>query len=565
MILSNIWSQGQLFAFSALDGKSTFSNDFVGTLCADKLAIRFFSAKKRELIFSGFEKNISGFAAVLSDYIEINCTDGSSAKIIYAKANLVLVSTAGKGDIYVTVEGKHENRYVNGVEIHDTFDGQYTGIKQIGNTYCFAFAKSIEDLIRLIECGEKLDIDTEAEKKKTIYKSFSLNENNPYVRLYSKCLSTMKTQLYSKEGMFNGIWSTPDRLPHKYFWLWDSVFHGIGHSNYDTKIGEELILRIFDTQSNDGLIPHMSALAWKSSITQPPIIAWGANIVYKRSKNIDFLRKVYDGNKKFLNWCRNNRRDTDEELYTWNTGEDANCRCDESGMDNSPRFDKHTRLQAIDFSCFMANDVRNMALIARELGLAGEAEEYNTWFTQIKEAINRKLWCEEDGFYYDYDLILGKLHKVSSVASFLPIFAGVCDNAKAEKLVKHLLDPQEFYTEFPIPSISKKDATFGSDMWRGPVWINYNYMISKGLAEYGFNKLSDEIVDKTISFLNYWYLRKGTMFEFYDSENLKAPCELNRKGSPFEPYNFEHRMQSIRDYGWSNTLLFDLLHNKYFN
>ena len=101
-------------------------------------------------------------------------------------------------------------------------------------------------------------------------------------------------------------------------------------------------------------------------------------------------------------------------------------------------------------------------------------------------------------------------------------------------------------------------------MWRGPVWVNYNYMISKGLTEYGYNQLSNEIEDKTIAFLNYWYLKKGTLFEFYDSENLKAPNELNRKGWPFEPYNFEYRTQSIRDYGWSNTLLFDLLHNKYF-
>ena len=500
----------------------------------------------------------------MSDYIEINCTDGSSAKIIYAKANLVLVSTAGKGDIYVTVEGKHKNICIDGIEIQDTFDGQYTGLKKNGNNYYFAFAKSVEELVKLIESAEKLDIDAESDKKKILYKKYSLDDSNPYAPLYSKCLSTMKTQLYSKEGKFKGIWSTPDRLPHKYFWLWDSVFHGIGHSNYDAKIGEELILRIFDTQSSDGFIPHMSTLEWGSSITQPPIIAWGANIVYGRSKNIDFLRKVYDGNKKFLNWCRNNRRDTDEELYTWYTGEDVNCRCDESGMDNSPRFDKHTRLQAIDYSCFIANDVRNMALIAKELGIADEAEEYNAWFAEIKQEINRKLWCEEDGFYYDKDLVLGKLHKVSSVASFLPIFAGVCDNERAEKLVKHLLDPEEFYTEFPIPSISKKDPTFGSDMWRGPVWINYNYMIAKGLAEYGFDKLSDEIVNKTIYFLNYWYLKKGTMFEFYDSENLKVPCELNRKGSPFEPYNFEHRMQSIRDYGWSNTLLFDWLHNKNF-
>ena len=129
----------------------------------------------------------------------------------------------------------------------------------------------------------------------------------------------MKTQLYSGEGKFKGLWSTPDRLPHKYFWLWDSVFHAIGHSNYNVGIGEELILRIFDTQTEDGFIPHMSTPNWNSSITQPPIIAWGANVVYNRGKNIDFLRKVYDGNKKFLNWCRNNRRDTEEELYNWYT------------------------------------------------------------------------------------------------------------------------------------------------------------------------------------------------------------------------------------------------------
>ena len=89
-------------------------------------------------------------------------------------------------------------------------------------------------------------------------------------------------------------------------------------------------------------------------------------------------------------------------------------------------------------------------------------------------------------------------------------------------------------------------------------------MILEGLSEYGYNQLSNEIAEKTIDFSNYWYLKKGTLFEFYDSENLKAPHELNRKGLPFEPYNFEHRMQSIRDYGWSNTLLFDLLHNKYY-
>ena len=65
--------------------------------------------------------------------------------------------------------------------------------------------------------------------------------------------------------------------------------------------------------------------------------------------------------------------------------------------------------------------------------------------------------------------------------------------------------------------------------------------------------------EKTLRMLHQWYIRKGTIFEFYDSEDQRAPNELNRKGPCFEPYNFGVRCQSIRDYGWSNTLLLDLL------
>ncbi len=564
MVLSKIWSQGQLFAFSALDGVSNCSNDFVGILSADRIGIRFFSKTKRELFLAPKCKCDYTYEAVLSDLIDISVENKKSIKIIYADTHLIIGKT---NDIFlpiVTVEGSNNTYKISDIEIQDSLDGDFTGIKFCNSTFCFAYGNSEKEVIDLINKGFTLNIEAEYEKKIKLYNKYSLSETNKYAALYSKCLSTMKTQLYSPEGKFGYIWSTPDRLPHKACWLWDSVFHAIGHSNYNKTVAEELILSIFDFQSEDGFISHMSTLKWQSAITQPPVIAWGANIVYSRTKNLAFLRKVYNCNKKFLNWCKDNRRDTTEELYTWFTGDDVNCRCDESGMDNSPRFDKHTRLQAIDYSCFMANDVRNMAIIATELELYDEAKMYNNWFEEIKYCINNKLWDSEDEFYYDFDLNDNSLHKISSVASFLPLFAGVCDNEKAKALHSHLLNKDEYYTEFPIPSISKKDATFGSDMWRGPVWINYNYMIAKGLTEYGFSELAEEIIEKTIKYMNEWYLKKGTLFEFYDSENKNAPCELNRKGKPIEPYNFEVKMQTIREYGWSNTLLFDILHNKYF-
>ena len=369
----------------------------------------------------------------------------------------------------------------------------------------------------------------------------------------------MKSQLYSAEGNIKRIWSTPDRLPHRNMWLWDSVFHAIGHRHLDTDVAESLILALFDVQQNDGFIPHMAKPYEISSVTQPPVIAWGAYLVYKKSGNKAFLKTVFRHNKAFLLWCSKNRRKSDKELYSWHTNPELNNRCDESGMDNSPRFDTENDLFAIDFSCYMANEARFMKIIADELGDKESFEFFDKWYKKIKADINSTLWCEDDGFYYDYDIQLSRLNKIHSVASFLPIFAGVCDEAQCKKLVAHLENPEEFGTEFLIPSISLKDKTFGSDMWRGPVWINYNYMISKGLIEYGHSVLSQKIKDKTLSVINEWYNRTGTVYEFYDSQNRIPPFCFNRKGAVAEPYDFRIKYQSIRDYGWTSTLAFDML------
>ena len=232
------------------------------------------------------------------------------------------------------------------------------------------------------------------------------------------------------------------------------------------------------------------------------MIAWGAWQVFAFTRDEAFLREAYAHNARFLAWCRDNRRLTALELYTWNTTSDVNCRCDESGMDNSPRFDVQGPLEAIDFSCYMANDVRHMALMARALCLEDEADRYEGWFRQIRDDINAHLWSEEDDFYFDYDLSAGKLHKVWSMASFLPLFAGVCPPDRAGRLAKHLQDPASSATAFPIPSISRKDPTFGTDMWRGPVWLNMNHMVCHDLSDYGYVDLAEDIIMKTVRYLS---------------------------------------------------------------
>ena len=563
MMIANIWGQGQLFAFSALDGNSYESDDFVGYLSGDRIGVKFVANVRRELAIVMTSALQPEFNVVTGDCLCAETNNGKSINIVYADAHLIIGNTPGDSCAVVFVEGRFEKNCKDGAEIHDTNDGEYTALLTDGNKFAFAYGKSVFDALNLVKKGINMDVSSEVNKKLEYYRKHTLDENNKYAQLYSKCISVMKNQLYSSEGIFKRIWSTPDRLPHKYLWLWDSVFHSVGHRNIDTELAENLILAILDTQKQNGFIPHMSGADEEvtSNITQPPIIAWGAYKVYEKSRNKEFLKTVFESNKRFLAWCQSNRRDTDEELDTWFTSDNVNCRCGESGMDNSPRFDIHSRLQAIDFSCFMANDTKNMKKIAEELNDCDSAEFYGKWHEEIKKCINCKLWDEETEFYYDYDTTNKKLSKIMSVASFLPLFSGVCDEEKAKKLVSHLTNPDMFYTEFPIPSIAKNDPTFGTDMWRGPVWLNYNYMIIEGLANYNYDNIADDITKKMIDTVNNWYKCTGSVFEFYDSENKLVPSRFNRKGATIEPYDFMARYQSIKDYGWSCALVFDILHN----
>ena len=548
-MLPKKWGQGQLFAFSAVDGESFFSSDFTGTLSGDKIGVIFHTKCRRTLFFTDASTSLN---CVASDMILLE-----NASMIFAERHLVTGEINGNANVFVSPDGECEIIRKGDIEIHNTSDGEYTALLKRENRFVFAYGNSSDRVAELCEKGISLDIEELKIKKSKPYEN--IIDNAEYAPLYAKCISVMKSQLYSPEGKIRRIWSTPDRLPHRNMWLWDSVFHAIGHSHLDTELAENLILALFDVQQEDGFIPHMAKPEEISSVTQPPVIAWGAWLVYKKSGNKEFLKIVLKNNKDFLLWCQSNRRKTEKELYSWHTNPELNNRCDESGMDNSPRFDTNSDLYAIDFSCYMANETHFMQKIADELGDKDAADFFCQWHEKIKSEINNTLWCEEDGFYYDYDIKNSCFNKVQSVSSFLPIFAGVCDKAQCEKLVSHLENPDEFGTEFPIPSISKKDESFGSDMWRGPVWINYNYMISKGLTEYGFGDSSEKIKEKTLAVINEWYSRTGTVYEFYDSENRTPPYCFNRKGEVVEPYDFRVKYQSIRDYGWSITLTFDLL------
>ncbi|MGG1516516.1 trehalase family glycosidase [Paenibacillus oryzisoli] len=564
IVYPDIWGQGSLFAFSGLDGMNTYKGSLVGTLCAERLGVVFHTKEKRTLHFKLKGLHDIHYKVVASDLIHAQLYDssaeaGTDLYVLFHSQDTVIGKTAACAAPAVYSWDKEGNVENDGV-VYES-EGEFTAFyKQTESgviRFAFAYSSiSAQDAANKAKLGLSADFNKAVEDKLSFYNSLPrIRADRGIAKTLNKCFSVMKTQVYTPEGRFVGRWTTPDRLPHAKLWLWDSVFHALGNRYLSADLAYESIEAVLATIRDDGFIPHMSTPDVSSDVTQPPVLAWGLYRLFEFAPDKRRLEASYPKLKAYLLWNMKHRDVNRNFLYEWYVQTDSvNCRCDECGMDNSPRFDHVNQMDAIDFSCFMANEARYMARIASLLELREDEGYWNDLHALIKTNINEQLWDEADEFYYDKIVADGQFRKVKAVSSFLPLFAGVCDQDRADRLVRHLQDSRSFHTQFGVPSIAVDDPTFGTDMWRGPVWINYNYMIAAGLQEYGYEREARELIDKTLAAISFWYHHDGAIYEFYDSMDRVSPSRLKRKGHVIEPYDFDIRLQSIRDYGWSCTL-----------
>jgi hypothetical protein len=188
-----------------------------------------------------------------------------------------------------------------------------------------------------------------------------------------KALSIMKTQVYTPSGPIRHLWTTPDRWPHRKMWLWDSVFHAIGWRHLDVQVARAAISAVLDTQAPDGFIAHMMSPEGSSVITQPPVLALGAKLVYDTAPDYAWLAEIYPKLCAYVKWDMAHRDSDGAGLLEWAIEGNPHCRSGESGMDNSSRFDAATQMDAVDFNAFLARECELLAEFAALLGLPQEA------------------------------------------------------------------------------------------------------------------------------------------------------------------------------------------------
>ena len=108
-----------------------------------------------------------------------------------------------------------------------------------------------------------------------------------------------------------------------------------------------------------------------------------------------------------MEWNFKNRDRNQNLLMEWFTDfHQPTCRCGESGMDNTPRFDTDAVLEAIDFSCFMANEMRCMSAIAKVLSKPEAAAKYADLYQKMGYCRQQEGDIEDALKYYEQSELL---------------------------------------------------------------------------------------------------------------------------------------------------------------
>ena len=365
--------------------------------------------------------------------------------------------------------------------------------------------------------------------------------------------------------------SMPDKWEYPWYAAWDLAFHTITLAYLDPSFAKQQLSLMLSSQylHPNGQIP---AYEWNFGDVNPPVHAWATYLVYLTDaalhgeKDHQWLKQSF--HKLLINftwWL--NRKDVNGN----NVFQGGFLGLDNIGIfDRTESPEMGGRLEQADGTAWMAFYAQTMVQISIELARNDDTyREYPAKFMRhflsiahamVNHNASDSMWDEEDGFFYD---VLCKSNgsstrlKVRSMVGLIPLcavqvfeqdvmeqFPELCgllhrlqdkypgqhssfhdislkghanrhmmsalNETNLRRVLKIMLDPDEFLSDHGIRSISKRhegepyrfvhnqqeyvvqylpaesdSGLFGGNSnWRGPIWMPVNFAIIRSLTVY---------------------------------------------------------------------------------
>jgi len=332
---------------------------------------------------------------------------------------------------------------------------------------------------------------------------------------------------------------------------WDTYFAGAMAAYGSHDLAYANVVEITHEKTDEGFVPNFSFTGIKSQDrSQPPVGSLVVMELYRRFQETWLLELLFDDLLTWNRWWLK-RRERDG-LLAWGSHpytpvalahyEVAGVNetfggALESGLDNSPLYDDipfdsqmHImELWDVGLNGLYAADCCALAEMAQILGRVSEAEELIRRTASWLENIQR-LWSEKDGIFLNKRMDTGVFSPRIAPTMFYPLIAGAAKPAQVERmLTEHFYNPQEFWGDWVLPSISRHDPAYpDQEYWRGRIWAPMNFLVYLALRKYDSSlakKACQDLAQHSYDLLMKEWRVNGHVHENYNAETGEG-CDI---------------------------------------
>jgi glycogen debranching enzyme len=177
-----------------------------------------------------------------------------------------------------------------------------------------------------------------------------------------------------------------------------------------------------------------------------------------------------------------------------------------------------------------------LAEIARIVG--ADPDPHREAAEKIHRAIGDHLWDPETKRFCALDVVRGERSAENTIVSFMPLLDPNLPKDQIEAIVADL-HSASFHParkiSYVVPSYDLLAEDFNvRQYWRGPIWINTNWLLLAGLRQHGYHSLADQVLVSSL--------------------RLVATSGFREYFDPFDATGY-----GTDGFGWTAALVIDLI------
>jgi alpha,alpha-trehalase len=219
----------------------------------------------------------------------------------------------------------------------------------------------------------------------------------------------------------------------------------------------------------------------------------------------------------------------------------------ESGFDVSFRFgpygaDTH-HFAPVCLNSLLYKTEKDLEQISSMLGHPDEAREWSDRAALRRQRINKYLWDEQRGMFFDYNFAIQKRSTYEFATTFYPLWVRLASKDQARAVESHLglFEQTGGLAMSTYKSGAQWDYPYG--------WAPIHLLAVEGLRRYGYDSDADSISFKFLTTILHNFRRDHTIREKYD---VVSQSDVTHIVSGYR--------QNVTGFGWTNAVFLELLH-----